>query len=96
MSYRLISESTLKAGKRHRCIWCGETIPKGSMYVREASTFDGDFQNHHWHPECRDASVDYFNDGEDEFCPHENERPPSRAVLEWESWDCALLAQRQI
>ena len=91
MGYTLIHETTQKAAKRYVCIWCGEAILAGQTYVREFSTFDGDTQKLKWHPECRDASADYFQSGEDEFSPHENERPASQETLEYESWDCALL-----
>lgn len=91
MSYFEISRKPTKAAKRHRCIWCGKSILPGSVYVREASKFDGDFQFHRWHPECDESAREYFASGEEEFSAWENERPPSAAVLEYESWDCRLL-----
>jgi len=94
MSYMLISEVTARAKKRYRCIWCGELIFAGTRYVREFAKFEGDIQRNQWHPECRDASAEYFNSGEDEFSPFDMERPPSPASLEWDSWDCTLLLQR--
>jgi hypothetical protein len=93
MSYALISERAHKAMKRYRCIWCGESILPGQTYVREFSIYDGDTQKHKWHLECRDASAEYFREVEEEFMPHEMERPATAAVLEYESWDCALLKQ---
>jgi hypothetical protein len=94
VSYQLISERTHKALKRYRCIWCGELVLPGTSYVREFSVYYGDVQKHAWHPECRDASAEYFRSGEDdEFMPWDNERPPSFAEQEYLSWDCALLAQ---
>lgn len=93
MSYTLISERSHKALKRYLCIWCGELILPGQQYVREFSTYQGDVQKHKWHPECRDASAEYFREVDDEFSPHDMERPPSPGALEFESWDCALLKQ---
>lgn len=90
MGYTLIHETTQKAAKRYLCIWCGEPILLGHVYVRERSVYEGDPQNHKWHPECRDASLEYFRKVDNEFSPHENERPPSLATLEYESWDCEL------
>lgn len=75
MSYQLLKKIELVAAKGHRCIWCPEPINKESVYIRESSVFNGDFQNHHWHPECWKASQDYFSDsGENEFSAHENKR----------------------
>lgn len=96
MSFTMISERTHRALKRYRCIWCGELIQPGTLYVREFSTFDGDVQKFCWHPECKDAADTYFQSGEDEFSPWENERPLSFAEQEYQSWDCALLAQGRI
>jgi len=73
MSYQLISETTPKAQKGYRCIWCGQHIPKGEQHVHEVSRFDGRLQDHRWHRECWAASRDYFKDGL-EFWPYENER----------------------
>jgi len=52
MSYDLISKTTPRARKDHRCIWCGGTIEKGHKYIRERSTYNGEFQNHAWHEVC--------------------------------------------
>ena len=94
MSYALISERSHMATKRYRCIWCGESIFAGTKYVREFSVYDGDVQKHCWHPECKDAANDFFREeGEDEFAPWENERPPSFGEQEYRSWDCLMLAQ---
>ena len=86
MNYTLISETTPVARASYRCIWCGEKIHFGHRYVRERSVFDREPQNFKWHLECRDAALEYFREGEDEFSPHENERPESPATLEYESW----------
>lgn len=95
--FTMISERTHRAARRYCCIWCGELILQGTLYVREFSTFDGEIQNHAWHPECRDAADAYFQTGEnDEFSPYDNERPLSFAEQEYQSWDCAMLAQSRI
>jgi len=97
MSYALLSEVTHNARKRHRCIWCGEPILVGTRYIRERSIYDGEPQSHKWHPECRDAAHSGWDAGDDaEFYPGENERPPTAASIELDSWDCALLLQRRL
>ena len=93
MSYTLISETTPVAKKAHICIWCGEKIIPGQCYVRERSVYDGEPQSHKWHTECRAAAIEYLLEGEDEFSPFENDRPASPGTIEFESWDCSLLAQ---
>lgn len=96
MSYAMISQTTPFAKKAHVCIWCGEKIAIGQRYVRERSVYEREPQNHKWHLECRDAAVEYFQSGESEFCPHDNERPASAASLEYESWNCAALSQSML
>jgi len=67
VSYKLISEQTLTARKNHKCIWCGESIEPKSNYVRERSKYLREMQNHAWHQECREASIDHFTkNGDDE------------------------------
>lgn len=76
MSYTLLSQTTPKARKEHRCIWCGETILKGKQYTAERSVFDGEMQNHHWHPEClEDCRLENSDECEYEFLPYEHVRP---------------------
>lgn len=75
MSYQLIGENTRKAAKDHRCVWCGQKIPKGTSHVHERSKYDGDFQNHRWHGECIDAMREYGRKtGDWEFEYHGNPR----------------------
>lgn len=74
MSYSLISKTRPVARKDHRCIWCGENIPKGEQYVSERSTYDDEFQNHHWHIECLIYAQDVSDENPWEFSPYENER----------------------
>lgn len=75
MSYTLFSTKTRTAIKRHRCIWCGQTIEAGASYKDERSVYDGSIQRHRWHPECLVVAQEGFGKGEDEFTPYENERP---------------------
>jgi len=71
MGYELLSTRTPVARKDHRCIWCPEKILKGDKHIHEVSKYDGDFQDHRWHPECREASCKFFKKyGEEEFQPH--------------------------
>lgn len=72
MSYVCLLQKRVKARKGHRCVWCGESIPRLTEYIRENSIYDGRYQNHKWHPECLDALHD---SGDEEFCPGDNERP---------------------
>ncbi|YP_010115368.1 hypothetical protein PBC5_gp51 [Sinorhizobium phage PBC5] len=75
MSYSLLDRSAIKARKPHSCIWCGHPILAGSQYVREASIYDGHFQNFAWHEACRKDADDYFDEvGEGEL-PDDSEMP---------------------
>lgn len=71
MSYSLIQDVQRRARKRHRCIWCGETIAVAEVYRYECSSYDGHMQHFHWHSECRTASDGFFRAyGEEEFEPY--------------------------
>ena len=75
MSYQLISLTRPKAKKIYNCIWCIEKINKNMVYIREISTYYGDFQNRKWHSECYNISQIYFRKSkEEEFSPHECKR----------------------
>ena len=79
LTYQLIRESFPVARKQHRCIWCGEAILVGVKHWHEISKYDV-LQNHRWHQECREASCEYFLNGDGpEFSPYENERPMKEA-----------------
>lgn len=79
MSYTLLSESTPKARKSHRCIWCGEMIIVGETYRRENSVYDGHMHDHAWHLECDGDAKSYFiESGEEDFSPGEANRPEVR------------------
>lgn len=75
MSFTLFDKTVRKAAKAHRCIWCGQRIEVGATYMDERSVYDGNIQRHRWHPECDKAASEYFQSGEEEFDPHQNERP---------------------
>lgn len=79
--YELLSETEPVARKDYRCIWCPELIRKGEKHIHEVSKYDGDFQDHRWHPECKKASYGFFRKyGEEEFTPHECKRGTSEEV----------------
>lgn len=83
--YTLLRESFPVARARHRCIWCGEPIEPGMKYRHERSVYDGDMQDHKWHPECDAAfKADLADEGGGtlEFSPWGNERPDARGVPE--------------
>lgn len=75
MDYQLISETKPKARKEYACVWCVEKIKKGEIHVHETSTYCGDFQDHRWHPECKEAAARYFTEShESEFLPNAYKR----------------------
>jgi hypothetical protein len=74
VSYTLLGRHERTARKQHRCIWCGEAIDTGSVYVDEASVFDGSWQAHKWHPECEDDARTCFQ-YDDTFAPYAQDRP---------------------
>lgn len=78
--YTLLADSWPIARKPHRCIWCGQQIEAGEKYRRERSVYNGEMQNHAWHPECDEAAAEEFSHGEQEFIPHQNERPEKKAA----------------
>jgi len=84
-----------RAAKQHRCIWCGQLICKGDLYARQSGVWEGDYQTNLYHPECFDNGQ-LTSDFDDGFMPHENERPPTAAELEYRSWNCAALAQGRL
>ena len=65
-----ICEAVVKAGKNHRCIWCGDQIDTGCTYLRQVCRYDGVFQTSKFHMECAKAAEEY---GE-EFDPYSNKR----------------------
>lgn len=81
MAYQLLQLTRPKAAKEYQCIWCPEKIPPGMEHVHEASVYDGDFQDHRWHPECWDAAKTYFaTTHEEEFGAHECKRGTTQAA----------------
>lgn len=55
MYVELQSREVKSTRKAHRCEWCWQVIPIGSVAYYRAYYFDGDFASGHMHPECRDA-----------------------------------------
>ena len=74
--YELIFESSPKARKTYRCIWCGEVIENGEKHRHEISKYEGNLQDHRWHDECTSAASEFFHQegGESDFEPYVNER----------------------
>lgn len=77
--YRLIKITHPIARRDKACIWCGQTIHAGERYCHEISVYE-EFQNHHWHLECREAGCEHFRE-EAEFTPYDNERPLQRSMV---------------
>jgi len=78
MSYSLIKETWPVARKRHKCIWCGESILPSEKHRHEISNYCGELQDHRWHAECDEAAGEHFSNGEEEFAPYDNDRPDTK------------------
>jgi len=50
-----------KARKRHICSWCGEDIPKGTIYHRRFCVNGGDVCTIKQHPECAEAELHHWS-----------------------------------
>ena len=70
---KILRENVRKAGKAHRCVWCGQDIRTGDSYVHIDVVDDEGFGHQHWHPECLEGAREEFVG--DEFLPYSNERP---------------------
>ena len=71
MSVTILRETKPVARKFYACIWCKEIIQKGEQHVHSVLIYDGDFQDHRWHPECLAAwGRDYAENHEEEFPAH--------------------------
>jgi hypothetical protein len=66
----LLRSKLVKARCPHTCIWCGELIDVGDKYLLETVNHEGQLQEQHWHPECKDDCDPY-----EEFMPGCGERP---------------------
>jgi hypothetical protein len=77
MSYTHFNTTTRTARKARRCDWCWQGIAVGERYVNSTGVWEGDFQNHHMHPECHADMQDNAREnwGVCEFTPGANERP---------------------
>jgi len=60
--------------KDHRCMWCGEPIPKGARASRTFGKWQGEVQYRHMHPECEAAYDKLLREdhyiADDGFSPH--------------------------
>ena len=78
------SERTVKAvRKEHRCDACGMTITIGSPATRWSGLTDGDFGSTVYHPDCREAEIEFnrrAGGNADEWYRLDNE---SRRELSW-------------
>jgi hypothetical protein len=66
------------ARKEHRCIYCGEPIRAGERYVYQTGVYETYWFVNKMHQEC----FDDLCDGDREFIPYSNERPPATASAE--------------
>lgn len=64
MSYEQLSAHSLKARKDHRCVWCGEVIPKGQIHERTIGKMDGEFQSSRYHIECATACTEWCREND--------------------------------
>jgi hypothetical protein len=62
MSTILTDKQGVKARKNHRCIFCCEGIPVGSIYDYRTGSDCGDFWQMRMHPECNKFSHDHWNE----------------------------------
>lgn len=74
MSWQLLSETTPRARKQHRCEWCPEPIEVGEKHARYVGIFDGDLQVTRMHTECLDASVRSDPATDAELCQERHDR----------------------
>lgn len=78
----ILRKQRLVARVEHDCIWCPEKIVFDEKYLRVISVFDGDFQNHCWHPECYEAmQKDFTEHHEEEFSAHAFKRGTNEEVI---------------
>lgn len=76
MSGTLILRSEQPVSRKDRpCIWCGESIPKGTQYSRVILVYSGDFQDQSFHLECCEACGAACTSNDPEFMPGVNPRP---------------------
>lgn len=54
MSYSFSSVTKHTARKAHRCEYCRKTIPVGTLHVKIAGKWYGDFHSGRGHEDCRD------------------------------------------
>lgn len=77
MSYVELQTKDVRVRKPHRCIWCGEHIPKGDTAVYRSYVFDNALQSDWMHQECYEAmgtpGVDCLDD-EGGFDPYSYRR----------------------
>jgi hypothetical protein len=66
---------TVKANKRHQCIWCYEPIVVGEYHHRYKGMWEGDWQDWRMHLDCIQAHY-RESDGDGEICqePHQRGR----------------------
>lgn len=66
---------TVKTRKDHRCVWCGELIPKGSTVKFNSGRHLDSMYSQHWHDECIEPCKEHCKEGfGDGFDPHEHHR----------------------
>jgi hypothetical protein len=65
------------------CAFGAEKIAAEEEYIREASIYDGCFQDHKWHPECYDESVE---DHPVEFSPYTMSDPTKTLIAKGENY----------
>ena len=51
----LLARKDRKARKNHECDLCGETIPKGELYVWSKNVYDGNIYEWHEHKNCSEV-----------------------------------------
>jgi len=77
---RTIHCTPCNARKPYQCLWCGEPIERGELYVRALVKVDDSVQDQKWHSECLEHSVLIDISGEFTFDAYSNTRPVKDAL----------------
>ena len=60
-----LQNKEVKTRKDHDCIWCGESVPKGSIAQYRSGIWEGQMTSDYFHPECYSAmcrtDIDYID-----------------------------------
>lgn len=76
----VLSDSTRRAAKRHRCTYCDQLIEVGELHGHRTGVSYGDFWTMRFHPECDDwASKNWKADDYEFHTPGDDFKRPMEA-----------------